>query len=146
VMGGVCTCWYHNHSMAIQFTHIDAVSYRIDAVPRYATSYNARQLKAMHSNATSVPSSMMFFIYSISHPHDSYLLKSLTCSLHFSSHHCPTSCAHRNTVMKDSPAFVRSAEESACDLFTSKYQVRIHAASYDMPPLFDFDTLQLADC
>lgn len=37
--------------------------------------------------------------------------------------------------MKDSPAFVRSAEESACDLFSSKYQVRIHIASYDMPLL-----------
>ena len=33
--------------------------------------------------------------------------------------------------MKDSPAFVRSAEESACDLFSSKYQVRIHNSLYD---------------
>ena len=37
--------------------------------------------------------------------------------------------------MKDSPAFVRSAEESACDLFSSKYQVRIRNALYDMPLL-----------
>jgi hypothetical protein len=127
-------------------THIDAVSYRIDAVPRYATSYNARQSTTLHSNATSVPSSMMFFIYNSSRPHDSFPLQSLTDCLHLSSYDCPTSCAYRNTVMKDSPAFVRSAEESACDLFSSKYQARIHNASYDMPLLFGFDTLQLADC
>jgi hypothetical protein len=40
--------------------------------------------------------------------------------------------------MKDSPAFVRSAEESACDLFSSKYRVRIHNALHDMPLLLFF--------
>ena len=78
VMVGVRIFWYHNYCMATLFTHIGAVSYRIDAVPRYATSYNARQLKAMLSNATSVPSSMMFFIYNLSLPHDSFLLQILT--------------------------------------------------------------------